>query len=100
MNIELILWIVASVVVVEIIFILFLKHDDYGELHWVGAKFLAIFIGVIFMLIQGGIVFGFEGEIKEAVANYMNLLYEGIIILGIFLFFYLNKQVAYWVGKK
>ena len=99
MNIELILWIVASVVVVETIFILLLKHNE-ENIHWFGCKMLALFITVLIIVVQVMIIFSVN-EAKTSFdfssGNYMNLLYEGLIFLAIFLFFYLNKKIADWI---
>ena len=88
MNLELILWIAGGIVLWEIIYIIMLKKDD-GD--WLELKLRALVIAVILVVISLCLVFANN----EYVAHYINLLWGGLIILGLVLFFLLNKWLYY-----
>jgi hypothetical protein len=92
MNLELILWIASGIIIWEIIYILFIKYLDYDEEYWLEAKLYSLFVIVFFMGIQVTLVFANENN----TAHYINLLWEFLIIIGLTLFFLLNK----WIAKK
>lgn len=96
MNIELISWIGVWIILSEIVYLCFCASSSKKEVKkdWFGFKFISFFITFIFMIPQYIIVFGLDD-----IANYINLLYEVLIIGVLVLFFYLNKKLGEWVQK-
>ena len=80
MTLELILWLVAWVVLSEVVFII--SYSKYGKdspNSWVFFKFMSFFFVGSFILIQAAIVFtGGFGE--TLISHYIYLVYEAIII--------------------
>lgn len=111
MNLELILWIVAVMISSEILYIFWgiyaKKHPekDYhgkiigdGKYDWVSRKLFSLIGGGLFILSQYFIVFigCLVNECNFTARNYIYLLYEFLIIVGIGLFFWVN----YLINKK
>ncbi|GAF76183.1 unnamed protein product [marine sediment metagenome] len=92
MTLEIILWILAWVVISEVGFIISLKK--LGIEGWVQAKLLCFVVGALFMAVQIFIVF-MEGE-----SQYINLLYEFIILGIIAALFLINKRIVDYIKKK
>lgn len=93
MNLELILWIVAGVVLSEVVYVIFLKADTLGE-DWFIVKMFSFFSGAMIVGFEFFIVHRIEGE-----THYEYLLYELGFIGVIALFLYANKKLAEWVTK-
>ena len=92
MTLEFLLWLIAWFVVSEIFFIIGYVNwiDKFDWLKW---KIFSFLIGAFFMLIQAAIVSSDKtGNFTNS--NYIYLLYEFIIILGITAFFGLNKLIV------
>lgn len=104
MNLEILLWIVAYVILSEIVFVILLKRSNkeysfLNGIHWCVLKILSfVFVGV-FMLIQEGIVFG-NGDHFTGTPHYINLFYELLIIAGITLLFLMDKAISKAMEKK
>lgn len=99
MNWELIGWIGAGILISEIIFILLIKNVQSES--WIHTKVIALMLGGVFTLIQSTIVFELGSEtLYTGNSNYMNLLWEVLIIGGIVLFFWLNKKLADWIDMQ
>jgi len=94
MTLELLLWLIAWVVVSEIIFIVgyfFLYDED----EWVKGKIISFFVGGLFIFIQCMIVFAGtqESVVTFTDPNYIHLLYEAIVIGIIVFLFGINKLI-------
>jgi len=111
MTLELILWIVAGLVVMEIIFIIGYRHickrkEDFfsGNLFhegdWIGVKLLSFLIAGAFIKVQAIIVFGATATGFNGVSHYEYLLYELLIIIVIGIFFLINKLIANRIEDK
>lgn len=97
MILEFILWIVALIIVCEIIFVKMLKGEAWDE-HWITTKLMAFAFATIFMAIQSFVVFGNTGPGEHfSNGNYFNLIYEAIILLVIYIFFKLNQKLAIYI---
>ena len=106
MNLELILWILAGIVVSEIIFIFWYKNvckrkedlDDillFSKEEWFYVKIMSFLIGSLFIFIQYTLVFcGIINKVEGAIPHYEYLLYELGILLIIGAFFCINKLIA------
>lgn len=98
MNLELILWITAVIILSEAMFILWsiknktLDEDSFFRVdEWVIRKIICLLTGGFFMFIQYGVVLGFAtfGEIR----HYEYLLYEVLIVCGIAILFLINYLI-------
>jgi hypothetical protein len=103
MNIELILWIVSGIIIWEIVYILFIKYNE--DTTWIGAKLVSLFLVGLFMVLQFCILQIGTGHFKDEVFsmqyfNYMNLFWEALVIIGLVLFFSLNKWIADEIQKE
>lgn len=99
MNIELICWILAFFVVWEIAYLIILKYHDSD---WVGAKIKSCFLIVTFFLAQFAVVVNYSSSVElnnPFPLCYERLIWEFFIVVGIVMFFYLNKQLAKWIQK-
>ena len=102
MNLELILWILAGIVVSEIIFILWYKKEckqeedsDGIRMNWMGVKIGSFLIGSFFTFTQYMIIcWDILNEVEGTIVHYEYLLYELAIFLVIGLFFLINKSIA------
>lgn len=104
MTLELILWLVAGLIISEIIFIIGYKakcidDDESGEApNWIFYKIISLIIG--------GFIVGFHALFflvhpeGENPIGYIGFLYEGIIILIITILFGANKLIAEYIDKK
>lgn len=109
MNIELICWIASWILVSEGLFIFFLKNKDCIDwfkdsgFGWIIKKVCALLCGAVFIFVQLLIVT--DDVLIEAFTSanfhYINILYEFLIILGLIIFFFINKKIADKInGKK
>ena len=101
MNIETLLWIGAWIVLSEILFIIGLINDwdilvSSLRDSWGNWKFLSFCIMGAFVLIQASIVFG---DVTDGIAHYIRLLYECIILLGIWGLILFNKAIVNFINK-
>lgn len=97
MNLELILWIIAGIVIWEVSFITSCFGKDASD--WLDRKFLIGMCLIGFLFLQSIIIkpsFYCSWQFNECIPshNYIYLLYEAIILIGIYLFFYANKKIA------
>lgn len=100
MNLEIILWFVAGIVLSEIIFIIWYTYeynDHYGNMNWKGVKFLSFLAGGGFISIQYLLVMGIESDPGY---GYIVLLYEVIGIVIISIFMWINSLIAKKIEKK
>ncbi len=103
MSLELILWLSAWIVLSEIIFIWSLIK--FGTNGWFMNKFVAFGIGMMLIWIQMVILNPSNFSCVEGCSlfpqtyNWINILYEVLIILGVFLFFQFNKLMVRMVDK-
>jgi len=101
MNLELILWIVAGVIISEILFVIalrtnfMLKPKKRTRFDWIGEKVGCLLMGSLFMGLQYGITLIDTGDVR-----YINLLYEFLIIGGICFFFWINYLIQKKIGKR
>ncbi|MFW6233619.1 MAG: hypothetical protein ACOC3Z_03075 [Nanoarchaeota archaeon] len=105
--IELILWIIATIIVIEIAFICFLideKRNSHIGLQeeWYMIKVKAIFIGICIMISQAFLVFGKSLQETPCCKNgdYIYLFYEFLVILVLALFFLLNYSISKLINNK
>jgi hypothetical protein len=98
MNIELISWLIAFIVVWEAMYVFGLKISD-GMTDWFEVKGVTFIFTCLFFALQGMIVFtgAEEYQIFASTGHYGRLVWEVGILLGLGLFFYLNKKIADWV---
>jgi len=111
MNIELILWIVAGLVIAEVIYLVWMrynkKYGDYDYIKpffafnsddWLTTKVCSLLFSLVFVSIQARIVFSFDDKGCPLFGNgrYINLLWEALIIIAVVLYFKLNK----WLGTR
>lgn len=104
MALEVWLWIIAGVIISEIIFIVWHRHNcknkNVNSYDWIFTKLISFFIGGFFIFIQAFIVLhGFDTQIENPVAHYEYLIYELIILGAITLLFLINKQIAKCLNK-
>lgn len=98
MNWELIAWIGAGILLSEILFILIYKYELTDS--WVSAKFAGLFISGAITFLHSILVFGMTEDVTYAgIPNYMYLLWEAVVIGGIVLLFWANKQLVKWIDK-
>ena len=101
MNLELILWVVAWILLSELIFIIWyaVRDEDYIKMDWGGIKFLSYVWSFLFMATQVIVV----RLVSNPEPAYINLLYELAIILVIGLLILINwlivKQIDYLKKK-
>ncbi len=85
MNLELILWALAFIVVWEVVYILILKYaEDASDFTWFGLKIGSFFGAIIFFVIQIIVLGNWPFQ-------YHRLIYEVVIIGVLALFFWGNK---------
>lgn len=105
MTLELILWLVAWVVISEVVFVI-IQIKNFLEINWVGNKLVSFCIGGVFIFIQGFVVFGDGGKVAlfGTVPHYINLVYEAIVLGVIAILFLCNwlisKKIEEKKGKK
>lgn len=100
MNIELILWIVAFFIVWEAIYIWYLKYRPtlWGDKRsWVDQKIISLLWTLGFFWVQV-LVLTIDQEWFNPV--YDRLIWEGLILAGLFLFFKLNKSIYEKINKR
>ncbi|MCK9429527.1 MAG: hypothetical protein M0R17_05945 [Candidatus Omnitrophica bacterium] len=102
MSFEIICWIVAGIILSEVVFIIWTKKDKDNEVNWVGRKIISLLGTFLFMLIQIGIGCGFKGNIVDSFnfINYVNYLYELLIILSIGILFGINYLIQKKINGK
>ena len=102
-TLERILWFVAFIVITEVIFILWTKrikkgnYNDFGIidigedfiLRKIGSSLFSSFIIVLNFIL----VWMDNNNIITENPRYINILYELLIIIGIRIFFYINKKI-------
>jgi len=98
MTLEIWLWIIAGIVVSEIIFIFAYKNDWFGINNqsggcWIGTKVLSLIFGCFFVFVNS--LFVFCGT-----TNYINLLWFYSVIVGIGLLFLINYKIKKWIDKE
>lgn len=102
MNLEIILWIAAGIIISEIIFILWtiksknLHEFDFWEINWVYRKFVSLVIGGLFTFIQ--VIITYDYYLK--LFHYEYLLYEVLILGGIAGLFLINYFINKMINKE
>ena len=104
MTLELILWLIAGFVISEGIFIFGIKMEfEMAEDSWVSWKFFSFMLGGLFMSIQFMVIFCVcDPNLLWDLSNphYIWLLYEFLIILGVYVFFKANKIIVDLINNK
>lgn len=98
MNWELIGWIAVGIIIWELIYIL-LRINKLSYF-WVTDKMISLAFTSVFMLFQAIFVFGTDWSPGLGEGNYINLLWELLIVGAIVIFFYLNKKLNNWIESK
>ena len=101
MTLELILWIIAGIIISEILFIFAYKNEWYSSIifypdNWMDYKFLSFIIGGMFTSVNYVIVFNdklncIKGEV--CTANYINILWSFLVLGEIGLLFLINYGI-------
>lgn len=89
---EIIIWLILWVVFTEIFYFIAWTQCWFRREDWFSAKVLCMLSSITFLWIQYVIITNGVGA--GAVRNYTNLLWEGSIIGGITLWFWLNKLLV------
>jgi hypothetical protein len=96
---ELICWIIAGLIIWEGAYIWGIKHFyALNAESWLGIKLLTGFFAVSFMATQGIIVF--TSRDGPRLSHYDRLIWEVLIIGGVFIFFFLNKKLYDYITLK
>lgn len=88
---NLIFYLIGWVIFTEISYIIFIHRNNEFRREWLSTKIMACFLSAVFILFQVGIIYKFD---TENTAKYINLLWEFLILGGVFIFFYLNRLIA------
>jgi len=100
MTLEFILWILAWLVVSEILFIIMYKRDWLYYIGWVAKKIYSLMLGFCFMLLQLAILCPSYLTEIPLVLHYERLLYEVAVIVVIGIYFRLNKLLVMFMDRK
>ena len=102
--IELISWIIAWIILIEIIYLIIIKDNLFLEGGWIYKKIMSILISLMFLVSQLGVLaIGSDAKtlieiIKDI--NYINLVYEVLILSFIFIFFMFNKWIYELINEQ